>query len=91
MKPPRESHESGTAFSAAFATWWQRWRHPLARVGELCHRIFLIVGYAWVGVEIDLPVVGDYLPLKNVIVCLAAVLFIGKTVLDTLFYDHYQP
>ena len=39
----------------------------------------------------DLPIIGDYLPLKNVIVCLAAVILIGKTVLDTLFYDHYRP
>jgi hypothetical protein len=91
MKPPGERPENRTALSAAVAAWWRRWRRPLVRLGELGHRLFLIVGYAWVGVEIELPVIGDYLPLKNVLVCLVAVLFIGKTIFDTLFFDHYQP
>jgi hypothetical protein len=91
MKPPGDRAENETTVAAAVAASWRRWRRPLVRLGEFCHRVFLIAGYAWVGVEIDLPVIGDYLPLKNVLVCLVAVLFIGMTIYDTLFYDHYQP
>jgi hypothetical protein len=69
----------------------RRWRQPLQRLGVLAHRLFLIVGYAWVGVQIELPLLTAYLPLKNVLVCLVAVLLVGKTLFDTLFFDHYRP
>jgi hypothetical protein len=91
MKSPGTRLEGWDAFSQAADAWWQRWREPLVRLGRLCHRVFLILGYAWLGIVIRLPVITDYLPLKNVLICLAAVILIGKTVLDTLFYDRYRP
>jgi hypothetical protein len=91
MKSPGSRIDGWNAFSRSAAAWWQRWREPILRLGRLCYRIVLIVGYAWVGIMIRLPVITDYLPLKNVLICLAAVILIGKAVLDTLFYDHYRP
>ena len=77
--------------SDAATAWWERWRRPLSRFGELCYRLFLIVGYSWVGIHLELPIIADYLPLKNVLICLVAILLIGKTLFDSLFYDHYRP
>jgi hypothetical protein len=91
MKSPGWRHEGLVAFSEAVAVWWRRWRGPARRLGDLCHRLFLIVGYSWVAISIQLPIISDYLSLKNVLVCLAAVILTGKAVYDTLFYDHYHP
>ena len=91
MKPSDRPQATLADVSDAVTGWWRHWRGPLLRGAEFCYRISLIIGYAWVGVRLELPIIADYLPLKNVLVCLAAVLLIGKTIYDTLFYDHFRP
>jgi uncharacterized SAM-binding protein YcdF (DUF218 family) len=91
MKPPDRRAAALTVVSDAVSAWWRQWRRPLLRFSDLCYRLFLIIGYAWVGIRIELPLVAEYLPLKNVLIVLAAVIMIGKTIYDTLFYDHFKP
>lgn len=42
-------------------------------------------------IRLPLPVLDDWLPLKNVLVAGAAVILGGKCLLDTFFYDRYWP
>jgi hypothetical protein len=91
MKATDERQQGRRSVASAVAGWWRRWREPARRLGNLSYRLFLIVGYAWVGLRIDLPVIGEYFPLKNVLICLVAIILTGKTLYDTLFYDHFRP
>ena len=59
------------------------------RVVLLLIRLTQIMVVAWVTMEIPLPFIIRGLNLKGPVVALATVILIGKTVYDTLFYDHY--
>jgi hypothetical protein len=48
-----------------------------------------IAGWTWLAVAIPLPVFCDFLGLKNAIVAFVAVIWVGRTIVDTLFYDRY--
>lgn len=63
---------------------WRRW---LFAIGRIC----LIALGAAVFARLPLPLLDESLPMKNVVVVIVAVGLIGKTVFDTLFYDHYWP
>lgn len=63
---------------------WRRWGLALLRIG-------LIAAGASVLMRVPLPVLEDWLPVKNVVIAVAAVGLIGKTLFDTLFYDHFWP
>jgi hypothetical protein len=62
-------------------------------LGERCVllliRLTQIMVVAWLAMELPLPFIIRGLNLKGPVVALAAVILIGKTVYDTLFYDHY--
>lgn len=58
----------------------------------------LLVRIAWAGllgallIRMPTPVVlVDWMPLKNLVVGICVVVFIGKSLYDTLFYDRYWP
>ena len=56
----------------------------------LYHTSLVIVG-AWTLALLPSPTAAIPLRLKNGLVGVFAVLLIGKTLFDTLFYDRYQP
>jgi hypothetical protein len=66
---------------------------PCEPLGERCVllliRLTQIIVVAWFTMEIPLPFIIRGLNLKGPIVALATVIWIGKTVYDTLFYDRY--
>ena len=41
--------------------------------------------------RLPLPIVEDWLAIKDVIVAVAAVILSGKCLFDTFFYDHFHP
>jgi hypothetical protein len=63
---------------------WVRWV-------LLALRLTQIVLCAWILVLLPLPILADWLPLKNVIVVMSAVVLGGKSLYDTLFFDRYWP
>lgn len=63
----------------------------LRRWGLLCVRLLILAGVAWVLLQLPLPILYEWLPLKNVVVAVGSVLIGGKMLYDTLFYDHFQP
>lgn len=78
LRPSAE--EAGKSFRGP----WQRWLHFVLE----CVIIGLI---AWIAIEMPLPVMDDWLPVKNVLVAGIAVALGGKALYDTLFYDHFWP
>jgi len=63
----------------------------LRRWGLLCVRLLILGGVAWLLLQLPLPALYEWLPLKNVLVAVGSVLVGGKMLYDTLFYDHFQP
>lgn len=57
----------------------------------LFYRLSLIILFFWVLALLPSPTEAIPLRLKNGLVGVIAVLYIGKTLYDTLFYDHYRP
>jgi hypothetical protein len=65
--------------------WWLRW---VALVIQWIIAAFV----AWIFYIIPVdPTVGPFHNWKNPVIIFILVCFIGKTLIDTLFYDHYQP
>lgn len=50
----------------------------------------LFVAWIFYIIPVD-PTVGPFHNWKNPVIVFILVCFIGKTLIDTLFYDHYQP
>jgi hypothetical protein len=50
-----------------------------------------IIALVACAVKIQLPVLDNWLPVKDVTVVAAAIVLTGKALFDTLFYDHYWP
>jgi hypothetical protein len=42
-------------------------------------------------VKLRLPIIDDWMPLKQVVVAVASVILAGKCLFDTLFFDRRQP
>jgi hypothetical protein len=61
------------------------------RLALLCCRLTSIALIAWIGMNVHLPVLDDWLPLKNVLVAVCAIILAGKCLFDTFFYDHFRP
>lgn len=57
----------------------------------LAIRLAIIAAGAWLAQQVPLPILDRWLPLRDVAVTLAAIILAGKTLFDTLFYDHYWP
>jgi hypothetical protein len=41
------------------------------------------------GIALPLPVVSEYLNFKNALVAFLAIVWIGRTIVDTFYYDRY--
>ncbi|MCC6443559.1 MAG: hypothetical protein IT210_08915 [Armatimonadetes bacterium] len=64
----------------------------MERIRIFLYRASLGVTCIWGLILMPLPLfIADSLPAKNVAVTLGGVLWMGKLILDTFFYDHYQP
>jgi hypothetical protein len=61
----------------------------VGRVAFFCLDLFGIAGWAWLAIAIPLPSFCDFLGLKNALVAFAAVIWVGRTIIDTFFYDRY--
>jgi hypothetical protein len=66
-----------------------RWSAVAGRVALFGLDLLGIAGWTWLVVAIPLPVFGDFLGVKNAIVAFVAVIWVGRTIVDTFFYDHY--
>ena len=50
----------------------------------------LLIGLAaWFASRIPLPLLDNWLPIKNVVIAIIAVTAAGKCLIDTLFYDRF--
>jgi hypothetical protein len=54
-------------------------------------RVLGIAAGAAVLGRIPLPLLDEWLPVKNVVIAVAAVALMGKCLYDTLFYDRFWP
>jgi|GEM_PF-2135055 len=63
---------------------WLRWLEALATS-------VAAIGVAAVLILIPTPFSSPFQNWKNAIIVFVLVCFLGKTLLDTLFYDHYRP
>ncbi len=63
---------------------WLRWLKALATS-------IVAIGVAMVLILIPTPFSSPFQNWKNAIIVLLLVCFVGKTLLDTLFYNHYNP
>ncbi len=54
-------------------------------------RLSAIGMVAWFLLQLPLPILEAWLPLRDVAVVLGALIFGGKALFDTLFYDHFWP
>ncbi|MCC2668232.1 MAG: hypothetical protein K0Q72_703 [Armatimonadetes bacterium] len=41
--------------------------------------------------RLPLPIVADWLAIKDVVIAVVAVILSGKCLFDTFFYDHFHP
>jgi hypothetical protein len=64
---------------------------PAERWALLALRLAMICLVAWIAIELPMPVLEDWLAVKDVTVAVAAIILSGKVLFDTLFYDHYWP
>ena len=63
----------------------------VARCVRLAVRIPLILGAAWLADQVPVPMLETTLSLKAPLIALVAVMLIGSTVYDTLYYDRFRP
>lgn len=68
----------------ARASWWDR-------LYLLAQRWVLIMAGAQIAQALPLPIVEDWLPAKHILIAVATVILMGKTLFDTLFYDRFVP
>ena len=65
-------------------------RYWPAALLRLAVRLSVITLAAVVATRLPLPVLEDWLPVKNVVVAVMAILLIGKALYDTFFYDRFH-
>jgi hypothetical protein len=61
----------------------ERWLLTLSRIVI----IFLV---ASILTRLPLPIVEDWLPIKDVVIAVVSVILAGKCLFDTFFYDHFH-
>lgn len=62
----------------------ERWLLALSRVA--------IIGLsAAIISRLHLPMIDDWVPMKQVVIAVTSVILSGKCLFDTLFFDRYQP
>jgi hypothetical protein len=57
----------------------------------LCLRLTILWLCAWIAAQIPLPVIEEWLPIKNVLIAVVSVGWAGKILIDTFFYDRFWP
>jgi hypothetical protein len=82
--PPRDVGGAPSPTPPGRAT--RRW---LGRVAYFCLDLLGIAGWTWLAIALPLPVFNEFLSLKNTIAAFVAVVWVGRTIVDTLFYDRY--
>jgi hypothetical protein len=91
--PPGDERETAddrsTDVDATSRSGGRRWSAVAGRVGFFGLDLLGIAGWTWLAVAIPLPVFCDFLGLKNAIVAFVAVIWVGRTIVDTFFYDRY--
>jgi hypothetical protein len=55
------------------------------RVGFFCLDLLGIAGWTWLAIEIPLPVINEYLTIKNAIIAFAAVVAVGRAIVDRIY------
>ncbi len=66
-------------------------RRPLNRWLRLVIRLATIAAVASLSTRVPLPLIDNWLPVRNVMIAVAAIMLIGRALYDTLFFDHYWP
>jgi hypothetical protein len=66
-------------------------RDWLVPIAELAIRLAAIILLAEILLNVPLPLEGTPLTLVHALIALAAVVLVGITIFETLFYDHYRP
>lgn len=61
------------------------------RLLVLALRLSAIAVVAWGLMQIPLPLLDAWLPLRNVVVVLGALIATGKVLFDTFFYERFWP
>lgn len=62
----------------------ERWLLALSRIA--------IIGLsAAILSRLHLPILDDWMPMKQVVIAVTSVILSGKCLFDTLFFDRYQP
>jgi hypothetical protein len=46
-------------------------------------------GWTWMAVAIPLPVISEYLTVKNALIAFVAIIWVGRAIVDTFFYDRH--
>ena len=78
------SFRNRLGFRIAPASPLERWLLALTRIA--------IIGLATsILARIRLPLIDDWLPMKDIVVAVVGIILAGKCLFDTLFYDHFQP
>jgi hypothetical protein len=44
-------------------------------------------GWTWMAIALPLPAVSEYLTVKNTLVAFVTVIWVGRAIVDTFFYD----
>lgn len=64
---------------------WLRWVAAIIQMVTAC-----FVAWIFFIIPVDASL-NPFLSLKNPVIIFILIAYIGKTLVDTLFYDHYQP
>ncbi len=64
---------------------------PLVRWLLLLQRLLIIGMCAWIALNLPMPFLTEWLPVKNIVVAISAIVASGKALVDTLFFDRYWP
>lgn len=61
------------------------------RLAELAVRLAAVGLGVWIVLRTPMPVLDDWLPVKNVAAVAVGLVLAGKALYDTLFYDRFSP
>lgn len=59
------------------------------KLGRLALDLLGVAGWTWLAIVLPLPVINDYLTVKNALIAFVAIVCVGRAILDTFFYDRY--
>ncbi len=67
-------------------------RSPFAdRLALLLRRLCILAGCTVIGYQAPLPMLDEWLPVRNILVACVSIAAAGKLLVDTLFYDRFWP